>query len=102
VVDGFLDSEKVEHMQEAFEVEHWGQNAAVVARFLKENPDVLLDPHAPVCGRILVSVNNLTGVNRWNPTRWVTAQGLRPVAHVGYGHLLFSVPPEATGIPSVE
>src|SRR5207248_5680559 len=70
----------------------WGQNTAAVARFLKENPDVVLDPHAPVSGRILVSVNSLTGVNRWNPVRWVTAQGMRPLTHVRYGHLLFFVP----------
>lgn len=73
----------------------WGQNASAVMHFLKANPDVVLDPQEPTSGRILVSINRLTGVNRWHPVRWVTAQGLRPVAHVKYGHLLFVVPPEA-------
>ena len=73
----------------------WGQNASAVSRFLKANPDVVLDPQEPTSGRILVNINSLTGVNRWYPVRWVTARGLRPVAHVKYGHLLFVVPPEA-------
>jgi 4-amino-4-deoxy-L-arabinose transferase-like glycosyltransferase len=73
----------------------WGQNSSAVVRFLKANPDVVLNPQEPTSGRILVGVNSLTGVNRWHPIRWVTAQGLRPTAHVKYGHLLFMAPPQA-------
>jgi hypothetical protein len=78
----------------------WGQNASAVSRFLRANPDVVLNPHEPTSGRILVNINSLTGVDRGHPIRWVMAQGLSPVAHVKYGHLLFVIPPEAGRPPS--
>jgi hypothetical protein len=70
----------------------WGQNAALVQRFLKDNPDVVLDPDKPVSGRILVSANRLTGIDskEKGPLTW--ALQYRPVGHVGYAHLLFEIP----------
>ena len=69
----------------------WGQDGALVAEFLRNNPDVVLDPRAPVAGRILVSANRLTGVYRWDSAAPL-AKRYRPVAQVGYGHFLFVVP----------
>lgn len=37
----------------------WGQDAGVVRKFLKANPDVVLDPETPTTGRILVSADGL-------------------------------------------
>jgi hypothetical protein len=72
----------------------WGQNTDVVEAFLRENPDVKLDPPEPVAGRILVDGNRLTGVRRKGPSSVYLARRYRPVAQVGYAHFLFVVPAE--------
>ena len=72
----------------------WKQDAWEVQRFLKNNPDVILEPKERVTGRILVNANLLAGV--WPPKAdyFVRAEGIQPVAQVGYAHFLFVVPPE--------
>jgi 4-amino-4-deoxy-L-arabinose transferase-like glycosyltransferase len=79
----------------------WGQDAAVVEEFMRKNPDVVLNPQAPVAGRILVSANRLTGVDRWRPSAMFLAKRYRPVGQVGYAHFLFVVPAKdiASGQP---
>jgi 4-amino-4-deoxy-L-arabinose transferase-like glycosyltransferase len=69
----------------------WGQNAEVVEKFLKNNPDVIKNPEVPVAGRILVGVNILVGIPRQDHMLWLRSR-YQPVAHVGYGDLLFIVP----------
>ena len=69
----------------------WEQDEAVVDEFLRKNPDVVLDPKAPVAGRILVRANRLTGVYRWDSAAYL-AKRYQPVAQVGYAHLLFVIP----------
>ncbi|HUI85365.1 MAG TPA: glycosyltransferase family 39 protein [Candidatus Binatia bacterium] len=69
----------------------WGQDQTIVSEFLRQNPDVVLDPPAPVAGRILVSANRLTGVSRWGSATYL-AQRYQPVAQVGYAHFLFVIP----------
>jgi hypothetical protein len=71
----------------------WGQDEWVVERFLKENPDVILNPMEPVTGRILIDANFPAGVRPKNADHFLRLMGIPPVAHVGYGHLLFVVPP---------
>ncbi len=79
----------------------WGQNAYLVRDFLAKNPDVVLNPAAPVCGRVLMNANQLTGVlpprNRRGRS-W--AWGYEPVAHVGYAHFLFHIPPAPARCPA--
>ncbi len=70
----------------------WGQDGWVLEDFLKRNPDVMLDPPAPVTGRILVGGDLLAGVDPPTADYWVRAHGLRPVAEVGYAHFLFRIP----------
>jgi 4-amino-4-deoxy-L-arabinose transferase-like glycosyltransferase len=70
----------------------WGQNAAVVQEFLRENPDVILNPPVLISGRILVNANRLTGVIRSSPSEVYLAKRYRPVAQVGFAHFLFVVP----------
>ena len=72
----------------------WGQDAAVVAEFMRKNPDVVLNPQRPLAGRILVNANRLTGVDRWRPSYTYLLKRYRPVAQVGYGHFLFVVSAE--------
>ena len=70
----------------------WGQEDALVDAYLRQHPDVQLDPPKHVAGRILVRVNRLTGVDRWTPSAAYLDQQYRPIAMVGYAHLLFDVP----------
>ncbi|MEO8367664.1 MAG: glycosyltransferase family 39 protein [Candidatus Solibacter sp.] len=72
----------------------WLQNEAEVRDFLRKNKDVTFNPTGPASGRILVSANRLTGVDRWHPSLTWIAKRYRPVAHVGYAHFLFIVPAE--------
>jgi 4-amino-4-deoxy-L-arabinose transferase-like glycosyltransferase len=70
----------------------WGQDAGVVRKFLKANPDVVLDPDQQIPGRILVSANRLVGVapRDKGPLTWLLHY--RPAAQVGYAHFLFVIP----------
>jgi Dolichyl-phosphate-mannose-protein mannosyltransferase len=69
----------------------WGQDAELVRDFLMHNPDVVLDPERPQPGRVLVSANRLVGAyHGYQPMNWLLCY--KPVASVGYGHLLFLVP----------
>jgi hypothetical protein len=70
----------------------WGQNAWMVEKFLRENPDVLLNPPEPVTGRVLVRANLLAGVRPPGADYWLRRATANPVAHVGYAHLLFHIP----------
>jgi 4-amino-4-deoxy-L-arabinose transferase-like glycosyltransferase len=71
----------------------WDQDLWIVDEFLRKNADVKLNPETPVSGRILVSANFLAGVRPLYADYWVRRRGLKPVAHVGYGHVLFFMPP---------
>jgi len=73
----------------------WGQDTAVVDEFLRKNPEVIFEPPKPVSGRVLIRANRLTGVDRWDPPATFLSD-YRPVAHVGYAHLLFVVPAKDT------
>ncbi len=69
----------------------YGQEGDVVRKFMGRNPDVVLDPEQPVQGRVLVTVNRLVGVwHEYPPMYWLLRY--KPVARVGYGHLLYVVP----------
>lgn len=70
----------------------WGQDDDLVKAFLQQNPDVLLDTPRHVAGRILVRANRLTGVDRWTTSAAYLDKQYRPVATVGYAHVLFEVP----------
>jgi hypothetical protein len=77
----------------------WGQNEPVVRAFLAKNPDVVLNPEEPVCGRVLMSANRLTGVigtrKNWKSPAWTWSY--EPVAHVGYAHFLFDIRSDSAG-----
>jgi hypothetical protein len=49
-------------------------------------------PAKPTAGRILVGVNQLTGVVTRNRMAWLRASGLDPVGVVAGTHLIFDVP----------
>lgn len=72
----------------------WGQDTRQVAKFLRHNPDVVLNPENPVAGRVLVSGNLLAGIYRQHKTLdWL--RPYQPVGQVGEAHFLFVVPAHA-------
>ena len=70
----------------------WGQDTWIVDRFLKSNPDVIVEPKEPVAGRILVRGDLLAGVWPRKADYFLRVEGIKPVAQVGYGHFLFVRP----------
>jgi hypothetical protein len=73
----------------------YGQNADLVQDFLKRNPDVILNPETPTCGRVLIDTNRLLGISPRDkePLSW--ALRYHPMAHVGYAHLLYFIPADS-------
>jgi 4-amino-4-deoxy-L-arabinose transferase-like glycosyltransferase len=73
----------------------WGQNAYLVRRFLRNNPDVVVNPETAVKGRILINANRLVGI--WpkdkEPLLW--ARQYEPSAQIGYADLLYVIPSNA-------
>ena len=68
----------------------YGQEGDLVREFLAGNPQVALDPDAPVEGTILVSVNRLVGEwHGYEPMYWLLRH--QPAGRVGYGHLLYVI-----------
>jgi hypothetical protein len=72
----------------------WGQDKWEVERFLKKNPDVVLNPQERVAGRVLMGGNYAAGVLPREADSFVRLEGIQPVSQVGYGHFLFIVPPK--------
>jgi hypothetical protein len=72
----------------------YGQDWHLVDDFMRKNPDVVLNPPTPTCGRVLISTNLLQGVlplgHPPRPMIWALRE--RPVAQVGYAHLLYVFP----------
>ena len=71
----------------------WGQSRRYVRRYLRQHPDVYLDPPAPAPGTLLVSANHYTGLQHHERYRWLR-ENFEPVGHVGYAYLLFRITPE--------
>ena len=71
----------------------WGQNKWYLAQYIKENPDVRVSPPSPRAGKVVVSVNDLTGVLNPERYRWLR-ENFEPVDHIAYSYLVYNVPPE--------
>ncbi len=70
----------------------WGQDDAVLARYLAEHPGVIANPTAPVGGRLVVDANFLTGVKRNRRYGWLR-DNFEPAGSVTPSRLIFDVPP---------
>jgi len=68
----------------------WGQGATAVARWVARHPDAVVEPDVPLAGTIVVSVNALVGINRYEQFRWLR-DNFEPVDHVAYSHLIFRI-----------
>ena len=71
----------------------WGQDAAVLARYVAAHPGTIVDPPAPTAGRLVVEANFLTGVKRAARYGWLR-EGFAPAGAVTPSYLLFEISPE--------
>ncbi len=71
----------------------WGQDAAFLARYLAEHPGTIVNPPAPVAGRVVVEANLLTGVKRGSRYGWLR-DGFTPVGAVTPSYPIFEITEE--------
>ncbi len=101
----------------------WGQNNNAIIKYLEENPQTMytsfmekfifeplelkfdreriFDPSNPKAGELLIGANELVGIvgdapyYRGDPQtfRWIR-ENLKPIAHVGYSHVVFKIEPQ--------
>ena len=67
----------------------WGQGLGELRAWLAAHPEAVYAPAAPVAGRLVVSVNGLTGVVSGERFAWL--RPLSPVDQVAYSYLVFDV-----------
>ncbi len=72
----------------------WRGNEWYLTEYVRRHPGVIVDPHKPQAGRIVVPVNALVGVNR-SPEeyRWLR-EHFTPADHIAYSYLVYDVPKE--------
>jgi 4-amino-4-deoxy-L-arabinose transferase-like glycosyltransferase len=70
----------------------WGQGAGELQAWLRAHPEAIRSPPAPVAGRVVVSVNELTGVVKGEQFAWL--RPLPPAGHIAYSDLVFEVSEE--------
>lgn len=71
----------------------WGGNDYWIGRWLQENPGAILNPGAPVSGRVVVEANLYTGVLAAEQFAWLRWLDKGPVDQVAYTYLVFEVTP---------
>lgn len=69
----------------------WGQSRARVDAYLAGHPEVLQAPAKPFPGRLIVGVNQLTGVVTRKRMEWLRESGIKPVGQVAFTHFLFDI-----------
>jgi hypothetical protein len=71
----------------------WGQSRHYLTQYLKQHPALHVAPERPVAGRIVVEVNQLTGVTE-DPTRYAwLRENLLPSETIAYSYLVYDVSP---------
>lgn len=71
----------------------WGQDRFLVLKYLKQNPEVKLNPVEPTVGKILINVNNLQDVfSIEEKHRWL--KNFEPSGNIGYSWLLYDIKPD--------
>ena len=68
---------------------HWDQDKWEAEKFIRQHPEVILDPPEPVAGRVLVNGDLIGGVLPKDHIYWLRLRSPKPIAQVGYGY--FSV-----------
>lgn len=68
----------------------WGQGEWYLARYLERHPEAVVNPPFPMAGRLVVGVNDLTGV--WGPERyrWLR-ENFEPVGQIAHCYLVYDI-----------
>jgi hypothetical protein len=72
----------------------WEDHLWFIRRYQAQHPEMplVVEPERPVAGYVVVGANQLVGVFGPGRFRWLR-EYFAPVAHIGYSHLVFYVPP---------
>ena len=70
----------------------WDQNKAYLAQYLREHPEVVVNPAGPATGKVLVRVNDLVGVSGSPETYKWLREHYEPIDHIAYSYLIFDIP----------
>jgi Dolichyl-phosphate-mannose-protein mannosyltransferase len=71
----------------------WGQSKTFLTQYLERYPETKVEPDSPVAGRIVVRVNQLTGVTG-DPARYAWLRdNLLPSETIAYSYLVYNVSP---------
>ncbi len=70
---------------------NWGQKDKQIRHYLKQHPEIIVEPAAPVRGKVMVDVNQYTGIIETEKYKWLR-ENYRPVAVVEGCFLLFDIP----------
>ena len=68
----------------------WGQNELYLERWLERHKDAQVHPQGPAAGKIVVSVNNVTGIFDPKQYGWLR-ENFEPVDHIAYSYLVYDV-----------
>lgn len=71
----------------------WGQSGWYLGEYLRSHPGSVLEPPAPMAGRIVVCANALVGVFEPQKYKWLR-ENFQPIDHVAHACLVYSVTEE--------
>jgi len=66
------------------------QSEAYLEEYLKKHPETVINPLEPVAGRVVVSVNFLTGMVDASWGKWLR-EHFEPVDHIAYSYLVYDI-----------
>jgi hypothetical protein len=71
----------------------WGQNQWYLHEYLEHDERAVFAPRRPTAGRVIVSVNMLTGVREPRRYEWLR-ENFEPSGTIAYSYLVFDIDPE--------
>jgi hypothetical protein len=71
----------------------WEQSKWYLERYLQKHPEAWYEPPFPVAGKVVVSVNQLTGIADPRKYQWLR-EHFEPTDTIAYSYLVYEVSPE--------
>lgn len=70
---------------------NWGQRDKRIKKYLKEHPEIISEPDSPVHGKVLIDINQYTGIVETERYQWLRER-YQPVEVIEGCFLLFDIP----------
>lgn len=70
----------------------WGHNVYYLKEYVKRHPDSRPAPSEPRPGRLIVTANDLVGINNPDEYRWLR-ENFEPDDHIAYSYLVYDITP---------